>query len=148
MATVRSRAPVVALNTYAEPESVAPVSSCLAPTTTVLPDTATEEPKPSSNAGVGLFRVATRAPVVALNTYAKPASVASVSSKGAPTATVFPDAATESPNKSWLGIVGFIRVAIRAPPVASNTYADPASTAPVSSQRAPTRTWLPDNAME
>src|SRR5438876_11040125 len=98
---VSVRAPVAALNTYADPAKVAPASFEAAPTTTVLPDTATEMPNISLVAGVGLFSVAIKAPLVALNTYAEPASVAPVSSRGAPTATVFPGTAADRARQSW-----------------------------------------------
>jgi len=44
------------------PASVAPVSSYNAPTTTVLPETATEEPKKSPATGVGLLSIRRRLP--------------------------------------------------------------------------------------
>src|SRR5205085_929031 len=130
---VATRAPVVALNTYAAPAFVAPVSSPEAPTTTMFPDTATETPKSSPSPGVGLFSVATRAPVVALNTYADPESAAPVSSSVAPTTTVLPATGTETEKSSSKAGVGLFSVATRAPLVALNTYADPVSSAPVSS---------------
>ena len=45
--------------TYALPASLAPVSSPFAPTTTRVPEIATELPKESLAAGPGLFNVAT-----------------------------------------------------------------------------------------
>src|SRR2546425_828023 len=91
----------------------------------MLPDTATEAPNQSWLAGVGLISVATRAPVVALNTYADPGSGAPRSSPQAPTTTVLPDTATETPNAEPLPGVGLFRVATGARVAALNTYADP-----------------------
>src|SRR5438552_2769113 len=104
--SVVTRAPVVALNMCANPAWPAAVSSSLAPTTTALPDTATELPTRSLLVGAGLCSVATRAPVVALNTYADPAFAAPVSSSNAPTTTVLPDTATEKPKSSYAAAVG------------------------------------------
>src|SRR5437667_9242 len=104
----------------------------------MVPETGTAWPKLSLFAGVGLFSVVTRAPVVALNTYADPAFGAPASSSGAPTTSVLPETATETPNWSLNVGLGLFSVATRVPVVASNTYADPESVAPVSSLQAPT----------
>src|SRR5256885_673825 len=101
-------------------------------------------PKSSSNAGVGVFRVAIRAPLVALNTYAEPP----VASMRAPTATLLPDKPTEYPNKSSSAGVGSFRVAIKAPVVALNTYAEPGFGADALDMMAPTATVLPNTATE
>src|SRR5437870_3781222 len=99
-------------------------------------------------AGAGLFNVAVRAPVVALNTYADPAFVAPVSASRAPTTTTLPDIPTEQPNSSPVAGVGSFSVAIRVPVVALNTNAEPEPIVPVWSPKAPTTTMLPDTATE
>ena len=140
---VCSRFPVVASNRYAEPTLVTPVSSRRAPTRTLLPSTDTDWPKRSAVTGVGLLKVCSRFPVVASNMYTEPASVAPVSSFGAPRKTLLPSTDTEVPKRSAVAGVGLLKVCSRFPVVASNRYAEPALVASVSSWRAPMRTLLP-----
>ncbi len=76
---VVSNVPLV-LNKYAAPASEAPVLSRYAPMSTrSLPNAATDLPKKSPTAGVGLVKVVSNVPL-ALNRYAAPAFAAPVSS--------------------------------------------------------------------
>src|SRR5262245_30592109 len=105
-------------------------------------------PNRSSGAGEGLAKVRSRAPVAPSNRYADPALFPPVLSPGAPTRTLFPSAATESPNSSSAAGVGLVKVCSRAPVAPSYRYADPALLAPASSPGAPTRMFFPSAATD
>ena len=85
------------------------------------------------------------------NTYAEPALVAGLSSMYAPTTAVSPDTATETPKRSppaasapAVSLACWAQVT----PERTNTYAEPASPAGLSSKYAPTTTVSPDTAAE
>src|SRR5436190_21640326 len=104
------------------------------------PRIATARPKLSSASGVGLFRVwvgTAGVPLLMSYTYTLPASAAPVSSPTAPTATLVPEIATENPKYPCavgLGLLIVVTGTVGDPLLRSNTYALPASAAPVLSR--------------
>src|SRR5205823_2630552 len=118
--------PSVASKTYALPANGCagvPADSSGAPTTTVVPLTATEEPNTPLVCALGLVSVMIKEPSVASKMYALPACVCAgvpADSPGAPTTTVVPLTATEKPNSPSVCAFGLVSVVIK-PVVVSKT---------------------------
>src|SRR5262245_57983408 len=102
------------------------------------PTAATENPKKSAMAGVGLVNVVSSAPLV-LNKYAAPALVAPVSSERQPMRTrSFPTPTKLAPNSSPVAGKGLLKV-VSSAPLTLNRYAAPKPVeAPMSTLSEPT----------
>ena len=92
----------VLTNTYARPNPEERTDIAGAPTTMLLPDTATESPNQSGPLVSGLFNSALSCQPVAVltKTYARPKPEERRGAAGAPTTVVVLDTATEAPNQS------------------------------------------------
>src|SRR5437016_4396506 len=126
---VVSSVPEATSKRYAMPASAASVSSNGAPTRTVPPAIATAEPKRESTSDAGFKSVWRSAAVAASKRWAAPAPGAPLPSKGAPTITVFPAAASAKPKRSSKVGVGLERT-LTLPPRKTKTV--PACAAPLS----------------
>ena len=136
-------------NTYTAPAFEAWLG---APTTTVLPETATESPNKSPTAvpGPSSWALSCQPVGVLTNTYARPNPEERTDIAGAPTTMLWPDTATESPNQSGPLVSGLFNSALSCQPVAvlTKTYARPKPDERRGAAGAPTTVVVLDTATD